>query len=706
MSVWLLKVVATDTRGPAAGVPVTLLDEAGNPAGYWVSDADGVVAIPRRDVASVRLRVGLRSEPPLTLETERLGREIVELEAPRALPATGAGSGTVPPAVAVRGRTAPPAERETPGQVLHFVRIVLLPPEHPLLPAGADAPGGMAAEAGDFLEVSDPLNTDVRYGALIDVEQFWQPLGNVAGELLHSVALGGGDVARVGLADGRWSDGARRPLDAVAALITAAGPQTGGARAPALDEPDLGLEPVTLAAGPHPEAELGHVAAETLRWLNDRTQRVTQAVRRRPLRVVELGDGAGVAPAAPAAPAPPPPGMSAVRTVRAPADGGPVTYHFFEPLARYRVSTRAARLRPAVLVPFRLPNLATRAAVRQFGYILRRSLLDPTLLPVLDQVLGIGAAAEPAAPPVSEIRLVLQRATAEHATPPDLRQVWCFLHVDQTRYTVHFFPADPPPAGVQSTAAPPATHWIGAIRLADFHARPLSYPGQLALQNASGSMLTFGALHIEGRVGESWVRLHSVRDLVLPAQAQVRLATLATLAAAPGVDPSEGRLFAHLAANLPHYAGAVIAAGDPGARYLALSRLADGAGTGRTLAEVVENHVAGVVGNYLAFPLRAPSLAPVTLRKALEHYADRPARTADDVVVTLPVPGVWISRQSADAPAADATEAAGADGAAGGGSESPEPIAPRRTIAAGPLTALRRAGGTAPGAAGGAGARA
>lgn len=614
MSVWLLKLVLPDTRAPAGGVPVTLLDEAGNPAGYWVSDAEGVVSIPRREAATIKLRVGLRSEEPIAIEAERLSREIVELEAPKSLTPAGAQPSTP----AIRGR----ASSEAPGHVMHFVRLALLPPEQLLLAApGADMP-----EPGDFLEITDPHNTDLRYGALIDVEQYWHPLGHVGGELLYSAALGPGDAARVGIADNRWQDGARRPLDALATLVGTGGP---GARIS--DEADQALEPLSLAAGTPLDTGLTQAAADTMHWLGERAQRASHALRRRPLRVVELGDAAA------------PPG-SAVRTVRAANDGPAVTYHFFEPLTRYRVTARAARLRPAVLVPFRLPNLATRGTVRQFGYILRRCLLDPTLAPEIDKLLMIGGPPpERDTPPVSELRLILQRAPAEHAA--DLRQVWCFLHVDNTRYTVHFFPADPPPAGVSSTSTPTATHWIGAIRLADFHQRPLSYPGRLALQNGSASMLAFTAVHIEGRVGESWVRLFSTRDLVLPAQGQVRLASLATLAAAPGVDPGEGRLFAHLAAHLPYYAGAVIAAGDPGARYLALARLQDE--NGRALSDVVENQVAAVVGNYLAFPLRSAALAPTGLRAALERYAERPARVTEEMVVNVPVPGVWISRQEA-----------------------------------------------------------
>jgi hypothetical protein len=630
MSVWLLKLVLPDSRAPAAGVPVTLLDGGDSPSGYWVSDAEGVVTIPRRDAATIKLRVGLRSEDPITLETERLSRDIVELDAPRTMvPASAAGPTPGTPSTRARASL----DRDVPGHVMHFVRLALLPPEQPLLPApGADVP-----EPGDFLEITDPQNTELRYGVLIDVEQYWHPLGHVGGELLYSAALGPGDAARVGIADGRWQDGARRPLDALASLMGTAGP---GARAG--DEGDQPLDPLSLGLGAPLDQGLTQAAADTMHWLGERAQRAGHTMRRRPLRVVELGD------------APAPPG-TAVRTVRAPADGPPVTYHFFEPLSRYRVHARAAQLRPAVLVPFRLPNLATRAVVRQFGYVLRRCLLDPTLTPEIDKVLGLAPAAPAGreSPPVSELRLIVHRAPTEHA--PDLRQVWCFLHVDQTRYTVHFFPADPPPAGVSGPNTPRATHWIGAIRLADFHQRPLAYPGKLALQNGSASMLAFSAVHIEGRVGESWVRLFSARDLVLPAQAQVRLASLAQLAAAPGVDAGEGRLFAHLAAHLPHYAGAVIAAGDAGARYLALARVPDHAG--RPLSDLVENQVAAVVGNYLAFPLRSAALAPPALRAALERYAERPARAAEEVVVTVPVPGVWISRQEAAGEQAPETEA-------------------------------------------------
>src|SRR2546430_8366201 len=53
--VWVFRIVHQDTGKPAQGVPVTVLEPSGNAAGYWVSEADGTVAIPRRDRKSTRL---------------------------------------------------------------------------------------------------------------------------------------------------------------------------------------------------------------------------------------------------------------------------------------------------------------------------------------------------------------------------------------------------------------------------------------------------------------------------------------------------------------------------------------------------------------------------------------------------------------------------------------------------------------------------
>src|SRR5919109_2170675 len=91
--VWVFRIVHQDTGKPAQGVPVTVLDKTGNPAGYWVSAADGTVEIPRRDISKIRLRVGLRNEEPIELATATLGEGPVDLAAPTWLPKAAPPSG-------------------------------------------------------------------------------------------------------------------------------------------------------------------------------------------------------------------------------------------------------------------------------------------------------------------------------------------------------------------------------------------------------------------------------------------------------------------------------------------------------------------------------------------------------------------------------------------------------------------------------------
>ena len=90
--VWVFRIVHQDTGKPAQGVPVTVLEPSGNAAGYWVSEADGTVAIPRRDTPKLRLRVGLRTEDPIELDTATLGDQPIPLAAPSRLPPTSGGT--------------------------------------------------------------------------------------------------------------------------------------------------------------------------------------------------------------------------------------------------------------------------------------------------------------------------------------------------------------------------------------------------------------------------------------------------------------------------------------------------------------------------------------------------------------------------------------------------------------------------------------
>jgi hypothetical protein len=508
--VWLFRIVHPDTGKPAQGVPVTVLDSAGNAEGHWVSDPDGTVAIPRRDTIKLRIRVGLRSEDPIELATATLGDGVTPLAAPTHLPATIGSIGSIGGAAErpVRdlptGQPPPPrAEQpEVPGHVLYFQRLAMFAERPSTTRPPTVGGGGPRDGALDFFSPPTDGPSTMRYGVLIEVEEYWQSLGVLWGELLYSVTLTPGDEAKLAVLDGRWrreAEGRERPLQILARMV---GTSMLGDLITAL-RPELQLDPLTIA-----EPGLEAVAADTVQLIRDRTERMSHALRRRPLGVVD-------APADT-------PATGAVRHVRNTTRDRLVTFHFFEPLERFKVMVRSPRARPVLFVPFRLPNVATPDVVRRFGYLFRRTLLDRGLLPDLERLLG----------------------------------------------------GDEP-----STAA----------------------------------------------------------------------------SAAP-----RSRLLDHIEANLLYYSTAIISAGDPAARHVALSKLRDP--SGRPLTDVVENTVIGRVGNAIALPLRSAGELPAQWRDALAAYQARPLRVSDGFVVTIPHPGVWVSAQAHEPmqqQQADSHEAAG-----------------------------------------------
>jgi hypothetical protein len=360
--VWLFRIVHQDTGKPAQGVPVTVLDASGNPAGYWVSEADGTVTIPRREGTRLKLRVGLRNEEPIELDTATLRDGPTALAAPSWLPFT--------PGVGERGERehvvtqAPrPAEpHEVPGHVLYFQRLAMFAER------GSPPAAGPADSVADFFSIPTDQAAGLRYGVVIEVEQLWQSKGVQWGELLYSVSLTPGDEARLTVLDGRWRrdiEGRERPLQILARMV---GTSMLGDLVTAL-RPELQVEPCTLA-----DPDLEAAATDTVQLIRERTERMSQALRRRPLGVVD-----GTAETSDSA---------AIRTVRNTTQDRVVTFHFFEPLEHFRVVVRSPRIRPVIFVPFRLPNVATRDVVQRFGYIFRRTLLDRGMLPDLERLLN------------------------------------------------------------------------------------------------------------------------------------------------------------------------------------------------------------------------------------------------------------------------------------------------------------------------------
>jgi hypothetical protein len=363
---WVFRIVHQDTGKPAQGVPVTVLDASSNPAGYWVSEADGTVTIPRREGARLRLRVGLRNEEPIELNTATLRDGPTDLAAPSWVPLSSSTAergerGERGEREHVATAASRPAEQhEVPGHILYFQRLAMF--ADPASPLAA----GTQDTVADFFSSPTDQSTALRYGVVIEVEQLWQSTGVQWGELLYSVSLTPGDEARLTVLDGRWRrdiEGRERPLQILARMV---GTSMLGDLVTAL-HPELQVESCTLA-----DPDLAAAATGTVRMIRERTERMSQALRRRPLGVVDGSESSDSA---------------AIRTVRNTTRDRVVTFHFFEPLEHFRVVVRSPRIRPVIFVPFRLPRVATAEVVQRFGYIFQRTLLDRSMLPDLDRLL-------------------------------------------------------------------------------------------------------------------------------------------------------------------------------------------------------------------------------------------------------------------------------------------------------------------------------
>src|SRR6266545_2273058 len=351
---WTFRIVDQDTGAAVPGVPVSVLESGGRAGGYWVSDSDGLVRIPKHDQPRLRLRVGLRNEEAIEFDARSLPDDPIPLTAPRdlAVPGTAAPSGPAPAAPRPAPQPSPassPVEQPQAGYLMRFARIGVLPNDR------------------DVTEAASPDPTAMRYGVLLEIELVWQSLGAHAGDTLYSISLGPGEEVKVAVSDGRWRkspDARERPLQIVAKMVGAR--QIGDA---------MDAMPLDVCIA----SDLPSTAADTVRLLAERTARTCEALRRRAMGVTEL-DGEKAAGAS-------------LRTLRNMRSEGVLTYHFVEPIERHRVIVRTPRFRPALLVPFRLPNIATREVVQRFGHAIRRNLLDRTLVAAVDQVRGPDAVA-------------------------------------------------------------------------------------------------------------------------------------------------------------------------------------------------------------------------------------------------------------------------------------------------------------------------
>src|SRR3989454_10784682 len=105
---WTFRIVDQDTGAAVPGVPVSVLESGGRAGGYWGSDSDGLVRIPKHDQPRLRLRVGVRNEEAIEVDARSLPHDPIPPTAPRDISGPGTAAPSAPGAGPGPTTAAPP----------------------------------------------------------------------------------------------------------------------------------------------------------------------------------------------------------------------------------------------------------------------------------------------------------------------------------------------------------------------------------------------------------------------------------------------------------------------------------------------------------------------------------------------------------------------------------------------------------------------
>jgi hypothetical protein len=543
----------------------------------------------------------------------------------------------------------PYAQNEVPARTFFLAQAAMFPAAQRDSRTSRRESLSRSIAQGDMWQFADQL----RYGVILDFRQDWWDVGFALGDLLYSVALAPCEETKVATVDWRRHDYARRQtaLDEShfqdstthrnemvneALFMTSPKGITGTTEAGG-GALSLGIANFGYDKSVNTVTEAVTSAAAANRYINDRIKQVTNTLRNtRAFAVAEVNQEE----------------ESVVRTriLRNHNHCHTVTFQYFEVLRHYLMSTLLTDVRPAVFVPFGFVQF-TSEVLRTYGYMLRRALVDPTLEPVLDRILGV------LAPPTEGEEPQLEAGTEEGASAEQMvSEVEVAAYVQQE--TFHSGGGFPWPGRclliVNEQEVELATQTkrgqkeVGTYTLNE--ALPFSSIRRIGLQNSGlATALTLQDVVFRAKVGTRWREIAFTASVDLPDDSRFitevdALPAIPAAVAPAGPLDGEDRLLAHLNANRAYYTGALLAGGDRGLRFMALAALTDW--EGRSLADVVENEPMGFVGNYAAFPLLERRLPPglVTGGDEEEWPTSLPAQP-DERIVTLPTPGVFAESQ-------------------------------------------------------------
>ena len=484
---------------------------------------------------------------------------------------------------------------------------------------------------------------DLRYGVLLEFRQEWWDVGQSLGNLLYSVPLAPCEQTKIAAIDWRRRDYAKRQsaldeshfqdttisrdeiVNETVRLASSekhiVGKTEGGGGA-------IALGPISGGYGQTyqdiKETIEPKTPTEASRSINDRIRQASNTLRNtRAFAVAEITQEEE--------------SVVSTRVLRNHNHCHTITFQYYEVLQHYLIRTRINQIRAAVFVPF-VPVDFTMEDVTNYGYILRRALLDTTLEPVLDRLLGIIQSPLPEAvvsPPfqdessVTELFVSLSNRSQE--TPKQLRLV-----INDDSF------------GLKYKLGDSRTTMVLELDVVSLPYITLSQIRKAGLHNLDNDAVTLDDIVITAKVGldsyeifqEPSIELQSRQRFVKTVKRADQSDTQATDALA--------RLIGHLNANRTYYTAALIGGGDAGLRYLTLAR--HGNYNGKTLADVVDNTVVGYVGNCVAFPLKSLAdippnyLGDLNIDNAQNQLANPPGG-AQERLITLPTPGIFAESQ-------------------------------------------------------------
>jgi hypothetical protein len=532
--------------------------------------------------------------------------------------------------------------------------------------------------------VAAPREQGLRYGALLEFRQEWWDLGYALGDLLYSVPLAPCEQTKIAAVDWRRRDYAKQRT----ALDERHFQDTTISRDEVINETvrmssEKGITGTTEGGGLG--ASLGilsggwaksvenidetvEASTDATRNINDRIQQSSNTLRNtRSFAVVEAIEEEE--------------SVVRTRTVRNHNHCHTVTFQYFEVIRRFLLATRLSKVRPAVFIPFNLMTFDA-ATVSRYGYLLRRALLDTTLEPVLDRILGRRQPAAVAQPPSAVTTPVPEPEEEEGELPsaeatvtrfrlsgvvtslPGALGAWSYGLGQPSEPTAEGpgrerhnpWPSNDLVFLVNGQALQNLQAAYSASMTAEVSMQGTLPSGvriseieRIGLQSLRDNTFFVDDLVIEAEVDGEWRRLFFRPAVRVPQYSRwVELVAAAAVAetseqgaSAPAADSGLPRLIDHLNANRAYYTGAAIAGGDAGLRYLALSQFLDG--QGKPLADIVENTVAGFIGNFAVFPLRSVTDLPPGLRASRNDWLKNPPE--DRRLITLPTPGIFAESQ-------------------------------------------------------------